>query len=176
MWAQPLLVLQCNKEDVGSVALFLLLGLMTVRQLHLLVTTKQYATPLSTVPFLIKKGKKFIQQVCGKFLFLGRVVDITLLWPISAIASHSSTPTEETMQQTQHLLYYIATQEEAVLTFNAIDMKLVAHSDASYLSKQKECSRAGGHLPLSSNSTIPQNNGAVLNIAHIIKHGMSSAT
>jgi hypothetical protein len=47
----------------------------------------QYATPKSTSPLLDKHGKKFIQQVCGKFLFLGRVVDSTLLCPISAIAS-----------------------------------------------------------------------------------------
>ena len=29
---------------------------------------------------------------------------------------------------------------------------------------------------MSNESTIPQNNGAVLNIAHIIKHVMTSAT
>jgi hypothetical protein len=29
---------------------------------------------------------------------------------------------------------------------------------------------------LSNNATIPQNNGTVLNIAHIIKHVMTSAT
>ena len=44
------------------------------------------------------------------------------------------------MQQTQKLLYYIATQEEAVLTFNVSDMKLAAHSNASYLSEPKACS------------------------------------
>ena len=72
---------------------------------------KQYATPLSTAPLLDKKGKISIQQVCEKFLFLGRAVDSTLLCPISAIYSQSETPTEDTMQQTQQLLYYIATQE-----------------------------------------------------------------
>ena len=80
------------------------------------------------------------------------------------------------MKQTQQLLDYIATQEEAVLTFNASDMKLAAHSDTSYLSEPKARIRAGGHFFLSSDSTIPQNNGAVLNIAHIIKYFMSSAT
>ena len=55
-------------------------------------------------------------------------------------------------------------------------MKLAAHSDASYLSEPKSRSQSGGHLFLSSDSTISKNNGAVLNIAHIIKHIMSSAT
>ena len=55
-------------------------------------------------------------------------------------------------------------------------MKLAAHSDSSYLSIPKARSRAGGHFFLSSDSTVPGNNGAVLNIAHIIKHVMTSAT
>ena len=103
-------------------------------------------------------------------------MDSTLSCLISAIASQSATRTEDTMQHTQQLLDYISTQEEAVLTFNASDMKLAAHSDASYLSKPKACSRAGGHFFLSSDSTIPKKNGAFLNIDHIIKHVMSSAT
>ena len=55
-------------------------------------------------------------------------------------------------------------------------MKLAVHSNASYLSKPKARSRAGGHLFLSNDLTIPPNNGAILNIAHMIRHEMSSAT
>jgi hypothetical protein len=54
-------------------------------------------------------------------------------------------------------------------------MILAVHSDASYLSEPKARSRAGGHFFLSTNAKIPPNNGAILNIAHIIKHVMSSA-
>ena len=57
-------------------------------------------------------------------------------------------------------LDYFSTQEEAILTFNASDMKLVVHSNASYLSKPKARSRAGGHFFLSNDSLIPPNNGA----------------
>jgi len=127
-------------------------------------------------PLLDKHGKKIIQRVCGKFLFLGRAVNPTLLCPISAIASQSAAPTEDTMKQTLQLLDYLATQEEAVITYNASDMKLAAHSDASYLSKPKARSRAGRHFFLSNGADIPANNGAILNIAHIIKHVMTSAT
>ena len=80
------------------------------------------------------------------------------------------------MKQTRQLLDYLATQEEAALTYNASEMKLAAHSDTSYLSMPKARSWAGGHLFISSDSTVPQDNGAVLNIAHIIKHVMTSAT
>ena len=54
-------------------------------------------------------------------------------------------------------------------------MKLAVHSDVSYLSKPNARSRAGGYLSLSKKSTILHNNGAILNIAHIIKHVMTLA-
>jgi hypothetical protein len=137
---------------------------------------KQYAKTASTAPALDAAGKKFIQKVCEKFLFYGRAVDSTLLMPISAIASQSATPTTETMAQTRQLLDYLATQEDAVITYARSDMKLAVHSDASYLSEPKARSRAGGHFFLSYDEKVPRNNGAILNIAHIIKHVMSSAT
>ena len=103
-------------------------------------------------------------------------MDATLLCPISVIASQLATPTKDTMAQTKQFLDYVATQEEAVLTYNASNMKLAAHSDASYLSDPKARSRAGGHFFLSNDVTVPHNNGAILNIAHISKHVMTSAT
>ena len=80
------------------------------------------------------------------------------------------------MKQTKQLLNNTATQEEAVLAFNASDMKLAAHSNANYLSEPKARSRAGGQIFLSSDSTVPHSNGVILNIAHIIKHVMTLAT
>ena len=80
------------------------------------------------------------------------------------------------MHSAIQLLDYLGTQEEAVLTFNASDMILAVYSDACYLSKPKASSRSSGHFFLSSNKQIPVNNGAIFNIAHIIKHVMSLAT
>ena len=137
---------------------------------------RQYAKKESTAKPVDKKLKRFIQQVCGRLLYLGRAVDNTLLTPISAIASQQANPTEETLKQTKQLLDYVASQEEAVITYSASEMVLAVHSDAGYLSEPKARSRAGGHFFLSSDSDIPGNNGAILNIAHIIKHVMSSAT
>eukprot|EP00804_Cyclotella_cryptica_P025870 CCRYP_002727-RH/>CCRYP_002727-RH protein AED:0.35 eAED:0.35 QI:0/0/0/1/0/0/2/0/354 len=137
---------------------------------------KQYATLKSTSPPLNKANKCFIQQVCRKFLFLGRVVDPMLLCPISATASQSAHPIEDTMKQTHQLLDYLASQDDAVLTYNASEMILGVHSNASYLSEPNACSRVGRHFFLSTNASVPPNNGAILNIAHIIKHVMASAT
>ena len=81
--------------------------------------TKQYAMEESTATPLDKKGKKFIQRVCGKFLFLSRAVNPTLLCPISAIAAQSANPTTDTLKQTIQLLDYIASQDNAVITYNA---------------------------------------------------------
>jgi hypothetical protein len=128
------------------------------------------------MPLLDNKAKRFIQQICGKFLFLGRAVDSTLLCPISTIALQSSKPTEDTMQQTLQLLNYLALQEDTIFSYHASDMVLAVHNNARYLSKPKARSQAGGHFFLSSDTTVPPNNGAILNISHIIKNVMSSAT
>ena len=66
---------------------------------------KQYATQASTAPpatILTPDEKKFIQKVCGKFLFYGRAVDSTVLTPISAIAAQSAQPTKDTLERTHH--------------------------------------------------------------------------
>ena len=80
------------------------------------------------------------------------------------------------MKQTTQLIDYLSTQEEAIITYNASAMILAAHSDARYLRKPKAHSRAGGQIFLSNHSELPPNNGAILNIAHIIKNVISSAT
>ena len=54
-------------------------------------------------------------------------------------------------------------------------MVLNVHSDASYLIEPKARSRAGGHFYMSSNSTHSKDNGAVLNIAKIMKQILTSA-
>ena len=80
------------------------------------------------------------------------------------------------MRQTQQLLDCIATQEDAIITYINSDMNIAVHFDASYLSEPKAKSRSGIHFFLSNEATIPQNNNAILNISHIIKHVMTSAT
>jgi hypothetical protein len=79
------------------------------------------------------------------------------------------------MKQAKQFLDYAATQEPAVLTYRKSDMVLAAHSDAGYLNESEARSRAGGHHFLSENVKFPPNNGAIANIAEIIKGVMSSA-
>jgi hypothetical protein len=98
-----------------------------------------------------------------------------MLTTLSSIASTQAEPTKETMANTKLFLDYAATHQDAVITYRASNMVLVVHSDASYLSEPKARSRAGGHFFMSSDTKDPANNGAVLNIAQLIKAVMSSA-
>ena len=54
-------------------------------------------------------------------------------------------------------------------------MVLAVHSNASYLNEEEARSRAGGHHVLSEDVPFPPNNGAIHNVAEIIKGVMSSA-
>ena len=71
------------------------------------------------------------------------------------------------------LLDYIVTQDEGIITYSAGNIVLAVHSNASYLSKLNAKIQAGGNFFMSSNTVHPPNNGAILNIAQIIKKGMS---
>ncbi len=88
-----------------------------------------------------QKNKRFIQQVCGKFLFLGRAIDSTLLCLISAIASQSSKPTEGTMRQTLQLLNHLAMQEDAILSY-------LSSTQQRQLLKQAKSRKPGGRALL----------------------------
>ncbi len=66
-------------------------------------------------------------------------------------------------------------QEPAVLTHRKSEMVLAVHSDASYLNEEEARSRAGGHHFLLEDVPFPPNNGAIHNVAEIIKGVMSSA-
>ena len=93
----------------------------------------QYTKQDSMAPLINPTETKFIQKVCGNFLFYGRAVDSTVLTPINTIALQSAKPTKETLSHTNQLLDYLATQEDVVLTYNRSEMGMAVHSDTSYL-------------------------------------------
>ena len=77
------------------------------------------------------------------------------------------------MQEVKLFLDYAATHPNAIVTYRAINMVLVGHSDTSYLSETKERSSTGGHFFIFNNLADPPNNGAVLAVTQIIKAVMS---
>ncbi len=77
----------------------------------------QHAKPHDDTPLLNKAGKKFIQEVTGVFLYLAQAVDLTMLTPLSALASKQAAPTENMMKDCLQFLDYTASQEDAIVTY-----------------------------------------------------------
>jgi len=110
------------------------------------------------------------QKIVGTLLYYGRVVDSTLLTTLSAIAARQSNGTQAVTEACHQLLDYVATHPDASIRYHACDMILAIHTDASYLSKLSEKSRAVGHFYLTNKKDEDFNNGAILMLPSIIKH------
>jgi hypothetical protein len=98
-----------------------------------------------------------------------------MLTALGSLATQQANPTTNTKKMVHLFLDYAATQPDAIITYQASNMVLAGHSNASYLSETNAHSQAGGHFFMSHNDALPPNNGAVLTIAQIIKAVMSSA-
>ena len=132
----------------------------------------------STAAPLNKDQIKRLQQIIGSILYYARAVDNTMLMTLSTLASAQANATEDTAKALTQFLNYCATHPEATIRYLASDMILHVHSDASYLSEPKARSRAGGHFFLANTPSKGQhvlNNGAIHNIATIIRNVMASA-
>jgi hypothetical protein len=128
----------------------------------------QYSQIGDDSPNLNKAGKKFIQEVCRVFLYLAHVADGGLLPALISFASQQANSIEKIMELCKQFLDYMATQEDAILTYHTSNMVLAIHSNASYLSEPKSCSCAGEHMFMARKEDISFNNGDVFNISHII--------
>jgi hypothetical protein len=94
---------------------------------------------------------------------------------LSSLASRQANRTKKTMELCKQFFDYMATQEDAILTYRASNMVLAIHSNESYSSEPKSCSHVGGHMFMAGKDNIPFSNGAILNILQIIQAVMSSA-
>ena len=79
------------------------------------------------------------------------------------------------MKWVKIFLEYAASQEEAIITFNASGIVLEIYSDASYLYEKNALSRAEVNHFLSSDEENPPNNGAILNLSRTTRNVMLSA-
>jgi hypothetical protein len=135
----------------------------------------QYTKDIDTSPPLNKKGKKYIQEVIGTFLYYTCCIDSTTLLVLGSLATQQANPTQNTKKLVHQFLDYSTSHPGAIITYQASNMVLAGHSNASYLLETNARSRAGRHFFMSNNDTIPSNNGAILMISQIIKAVMSSA-
>jgi hypothetical protein len=116
-----------------------------------------------------------VQKIVGSLLYYTRAMDNKLLVAINAIASRQSKATVHTEQLVHTLLDYVAMYPNYGIIYQASNMVLCAHTDASYLNKTESRIRAGAHIYLSEVDPIPRLNGTVLTIATIIKFVMALA-
>jgi Reverse transcriptase (RNA-dependent DNA polymerase) len=132
--------------------------------------------PDTSRPLAIDEIKR-LQQIVGTFLFYGRAVDPTTLVALSTIASQQASATENTMAAANKFMNYMATNPLAITRYQASDMKLKIHSDASYLTETNARSRSGGHHYLGNKPDKLEvvNQGGVLDQTGIMKNVMSSA-
>jgi hypothetical protein len=137
----------------------------------------QFENDETISPELSNKDANKLQQLTGTLLYYARAVDPTLIIPINVLASEQSKATEVTADKVIKLLNYCNTHPETKIRYNASDMILYIHSDASYLSENESRSRAGGFFYMGSdtNTNKKLTNGAILIISKVLKHVMSSA-
>jgi hypothetical protein len=95
---------------------------------------------------------------------------------LNDIAMEQTAATEKTKTAVGQLLDYLATHPDAKIHFQALDMILHIHSDASYLSVSKARSILGGLFYLGYNPPNQDKlNGSILNVASVIKNVVASA-
>jgi hypothetical protein len=70
----------------------------------------------------------------------------------------TAAPTENTMKCVNQFLDYMWTPPDVIIWYRASGMILNVHSDGSYLSAPKSCSRAGDYIFLGS---IPQDGNPI---------------
>jgi hypothetical protein len=97
-----------------------------------------------------------------------------MLLALGSLATQQANPMQNTKKIVHRFLDYATTHPDAVITYQASNMVLAGHSNASYFLETNARSRAGGHFFMSNNNVIPSNNGAILMISQIIKAVMSS--
>jgi hypothetical protein len=135
----------------------------------------QYATKDETSPLTAQQCLT-IQQVKGSILYYARAVDPTVLMPLYDIATEQTKATWKTQAAKNQMLDYLETHPDATIRYQASDMVLYIHSDASYISVSDARSRLGGLFFLGNKSPEQEKlNGSILNVAAIIKNVVASA-
>jgi hypothetical protein len=114
-------------------------------------------------------------KIHGIPFVLRRAVDPTVLMPLNDIATEQTRATEKAQATTKQLLNYLATHPDTTNRYQASDMILHIHSDASYLSVSNAQNRLRGLFFL-GNKTPEQDtlSGSILNVIFVIKNLITS--
>jgi hypothetical protein len=116
-------------------------------------TNPQLTNPVDKTAPLPPDRIKRLQQITGMLLYYARAVDPTTLVALETISMQQSNGTEATANAIVQLLNYCATHPISTIRYQASDMILRIHSNASYLSEAKAKSQSGGHFYLGDKSS-----------------------
>ena len=122
---------------------------------------------------------KRLQRVLGTLLFYARAVDGSMLVALGTLGAAQTKGTRQTIKALKHLLNYAASHPDATVRYQASDMILTLHSDASYLSEAEARSRAGGYFYFDNqpeSKPLPQVNDNILINSIIMRQVLASAT
>jgi len=103
----------------------------------------QYAPDDDDSLALNDNQKTTIQKIVGGLLYYVFAINSTMLVALCDITNNQSSPTQCTRQAVDCLVDYSASHTNAKIRFEASEMILWEHSDASYLSLPRANSRAG---------------------------------
>ena len=115
------------------------------------------------------------QEIVGVFLY-ARAVYPTMFNAINKIASRQAKPTALVKMEIERFLQYANKWLDSTMRIHASNMKLVCHSDGSYLSKSKAQSREGGILFLGDCADSAAPNAPISFLSVIISTVVASAT
>jgi hypothetical protein len=134
-------------------------------------STAQTAT-VDESPLATPTQQHEMQVVVGTLLYYARTVDPSILTAVHELGSTQARPTVKDMAKMERLLQYVSSHQHHGIRFYASCMQLQIQSDASYLSRTKARSVAGGHHYLGTPEFI---NGPFYCMSKIIGCIVSSA-
>jgi hypothetical protein len=110
------------------------------------IAKTQAPLPVDISPKLLPDDIKEIQLDIRSIRYYACTGDITILMALSLIAIEQIKGTTSMMEKAKQLLNYLATHPDATICFQASNMIMNVHSDASYLLESNARSRACGHF------------------------------
>jgi len=103
-------------------------------------------------------GEQYTRQVVEGLIYYARAIELAIIFALGEIAQKQANSTDNTIQCVKQLLSYMHSNPFAKIRFQAFDMILNTHSDASYISAGKGQSCAGGYFFLGS---LPRNSESI---------------
>ena len=91
-----------------------------------------------------EKGVRRIQQICGSILWYMRACNVTTTKGLNSIGRKQSKATKVTKMWADWMLDYLTTHPNAKIRYWQSDMRLIIHSDASFLTELDAKGNYGG--------------------------------